>query len=422
MLRSILSAGMAMSALTGAAIAGPAPAGHPQGHPMGGLPSGAKPGECFTRIVHPAVYETVPEQVVTQEGYERLKIIDPEFAPSSIEIMTREAGVRYEVRQPHYEARTENVVVRAPYERLEIVPARFETVTETVVIGEPRLVWRRGANLSDTQRIDPKTGEIYCLVEEPAKTKTVTKRVMIEPEQVRRVTVPAKTTSVTKHVLVDAGGVKEVPIPAEYQTIHTKELARPAEAKSVHVAPQTKTVMRKVLRSPERFDWVQVLCDTNATPHTIKQLQSALAKRGYYKGPIDGVVGPMTQRAIESFQRDNGIGHTGYLSYDTLRALGVQLDELHGSVSQPHPYGQHELAGGADTAPQPQYAAPVRMERTDVSTTSYAAESAQTDDFRVVGGAGQLSAKPNVDTTASPSYYSGAREYSVRKQLNWRGK
>ena len=295
---------------------------HGVNSPIGMLPQ-AEAGQCFARIVTPAKYKITPETVVVKEGYEKLEAMDAVFAPSSTEVMVKEEGVRYIIRQPRYEARTEQVMVKPGYERLVIEPAQFETVTETIVVSKARKVWKPGANLSNTQRVDKRTGQVYCLVEIPAKTKTVTRRVLVSPEQVKRVAVDARYKEYTKQVMVDRGGVDEVVVPAEYSTIKTQELVNPARAERVHVAAKTSTVDRKELVAPERFDWVEVLCETNATPSAVSDMQSILKEKGYYKGPVDGILGPMTQGAIEKFQKDNGIPHNGYVTMETLSALGL---------------------------------------------------------------------------------------------------
>jgi hypothetical protein len=38
----------------------------------------------------------------------------------------------------------------------------------------------------------------------------------------------------------------------------------------------------------------------------VAELQSRLARAGYYHGPIDGIMGPATRRAIRAYERDHG--------------------------------------------------------------------------------------------------------------------
>jgi hypothetical protein len=50
-------------------------------------------------------------------------------------------------------------------------------------------------------------------------------------------------------------------------------------------------------------------------------VQNQLARRGYYNGSIDGVIGAGTREAIRAFQRDQGQSVTGLVEPDLLKAL-----------------------------------------------------------------------------------------------------
>ena len=52
-------------------------------------------------------------------------------------------------------------------------------------------------------------------------------------------------------------------------------------------------------------------------------VQRELRRMGYYRGAIDGLIGPMTRSALTRFQRDNGLRATSRIDGPTLAALGV---------------------------------------------------------------------------------------------------
>jgi len=52
-------------------------------------------------------------------------------------------------------------------------------------------------------------------------------------------------------------------------------------------------------------------------------VQAQLQRDGYYDGPIDGQLGPMTRQAIADFQADNGLAITSTIDEPTLETLGV---------------------------------------------------------------------------------------------------
>jgi len=80
---------------------------------------------------------------------------------------------------------------------------------------------------------------------------------------------------------------------------------------------------RQVLIAPERYGWIRVLCDTEATPARIVGVQRQLSAAGLYQGPIVGRYDPNTTAAVERFQAQRHIEDRGYLSYATLSALSV---------------------------------------------------------------------------------------------------
>jgi Putative peptidoglycan binding domain len=53
------------------------------------------------------------------------------------------------------------------------------------------------------------------------------------------------------------------------------------------------------------------------------QVQRALAARGYYYGPIDGILGPSTRNAIQRYQIDRGLAVTAAIDEPTLATLGL---------------------------------------------------------------------------------------------------
>jgi hypothetical protein len=76
--------------------------------------------------------------------------------------------------------------------------------------------------------------------------------------------------------------------------------------------------------NPWYTDRVYVRYETAGGSSFVKQVQLALAQRGYYGGVIDGVIGPMSQSAIRQCQQAQGLRPTGVVDEPLLRALGVR--------------------------------------------------------------------------------------------------
>jgi len=54
------------------------------------------------------------------------------------------------------------------------------------------------------------------------------------------------------------------------------------------------------------------------------QVQSRLARAGYYRGAIDGAMGPRTRYAIQAYERDHGLRVDGAISGSLLRNMGLR--------------------------------------------------------------------------------------------------
>lgn len=68
-----------------------------------------------------------------------------------------------------------------------------------------------------------------------------------------------------------------------------------------------------------------------ATVSENKQIQKRLKELGYYKGNIDGIIGPQSLRAIKNFQRDYGLVVDGIVGKNTLKALGLSSSNKYSS-------------------------------------------------------------------------------------------
>ena len=53
----------------------------------------------------------------------------------------------------------------------------------------------------------------------------------------------------------------------------------------------------------------------------VRELQSKLESLGYDVGPIDGIFGPLTERAVRKFQKDNDLVVEGIVGQDTYGEL-----------------------------------------------------------------------------------------------------
>lgn len=250
-------------------------------------PDGAKPGECYARVIIPAVYKTTNERVLIKEKSERIEIIPARYKVVQEKVEVKPETTRLEVIPGRYETVAEQVEIKPAIIKLKIVPAVYKTIDEQVLVKpaitetrevpavfkavmETKLVeparteWKLGSEIetsgsvalaSASQTIErfgdynvldtriEATGELMCLVEIPAKYETIEKRVIEEPAKTITVEIePAEYKTVTKTILLQPETTREVTIPAEYGTVEVTRLVEPEQEREISVPAEYRTV------------------------------------------------------------------------------------------------------------------------------------------------------------------------------------
>ena len=217
------------------------------------FPPNAKPGSCYTRVFVEPTYKTETERVLLQNGYDKIAVTAPQYGSDEKQVLVKEATSRLEVVPAVYDWKEDQILIREASKKLVQVPAVWETRTEQVLEHAAYTVWKRGQG--PIQRVDNSTGEIMCLIEIPAKYKTVSRRVVVTPATTREEQVPAEYKTVRRRVLVTPPTTRTVEIPAEYETVKVRTFVKPADVTSVHVSEEYQTVEKKAKISDGHLEW-----------------------------------------------------------------------------------------------------------------------------------------------------------------------
>lgn len=263
------------------------------------LPPNAVPGECYAKVWMPPQTKTVTERVCVKEAEEKIEIIPAQ-----------------------YEWVSEKVCVKEASKQLIEEPAQFESYEQTVVVEPGRTDWVRENSTNCTLTSDRSAAnanndirDVFCLVNYPPLTKTITKQRMVKP-----------------------ASCHEVLIPAEYQTVQRQRLVCPAEVRKTIIPAEFDTVEKTVKVCDGYLKWERVVCDVRHNPNNpnananldsrtsndsrIIEVKRALASAGYNPGPMNAEANEDYHEALTQFQEDNGLG-AGELTYETVAKLGL---------------------------------------------------------------------------------------------------
>ncbi len=160
------------------------------------LPTNPEPGKCYVRCVTPDVWRNEEVTVTVSPAYKKLKTIPAKYETVTEEVITQQAGQRLEVVPAKYEMRNVEVVVKEASQRLVKIPARTETQKETVVVKEA------------SQRLE--------LI--PAKYETQKFEVVVQPASQKLKMIPAKYETQKVTVVTEETSQRLEVVPAEWGT------------------------------------------------------------------------------------------------------------------------------------------------------------------------------------------------------------
>lgn len=244
---------------------------------------GAQSGEegYVREIKTAAVLQTVSRQVVDQ--------------PATVRTIEVAAVIKTIKRR---------IVVSPASTQEEVIPAVYKEVSRTVI---------------DTPA---STREIAI----PAITKTVERRVVDVPATTKQVPVPAVTEVIKRRVIDTPASTRDVVTPAVYRTATRQVVDVAATTREIAVPAQYETLTRQEKVADASTQKRAILCETNATPAKIKEIQTALKAAGYNPGPINGVLRAATMTAVNQYQKANNLPVDGFLNLETVKALGVSAN------------------------------------------------------------------------------------------------
>lgn len=296
----------------------------------GDFPPDSEDGQCFARVLSPAVTETIEEEVLVSPESYRIEVTPAVYEARTERLLIKEAATHYRLIPAITEIVEEQVLVEP--ERIEkvVIPAEFETYTDTIVIEPARETWKAGAGLFGRNILDngteqtegsESTGELLCRVMIPAVTETITRQRMVSPARVEEHVIPARYETVRREVVVEPPRYVEEEIPAVYEDRVIRTLVKEAEERRIPIPAVYTTVDREVVIASNEVQWAEVLCATNTDRYKVAEIQGALTDAGF-PTLIDGYFGPRTQRAMEAFQRSKNISR-GYMTVETAQALDI---------------------------------------------------------------------------------------------------
>jgi len=125
-------------------------------------------------------------------------------------------------------------------------------------------------------------------------------------------------------------GKKQQPISETQEPISMEELGKLNTSNSTTPEVMTKTAPAVTVTPSSAVEITGVkleqLPPSGPYKPTTHEIQTALKNAGFYSGTVDGKKGPMTKKAVEDFQKANGLAADGKVGLKTWALLSKHLN------------------------------------------------------------------------------------------------
>ena len=129
--------------------------------------------------------------------------------------------------------------------------------------------------------------------------------------------------ALTLAVSITGCGKKEMASDTMSESMLTEPMSQATS--EIPVMPETKAEVVPPAPVAPAAPVAQTLTTPSIAKPTPQDIQAALKNAGFYSGSVDGKIGPMTKKAIEEFQKANGLTVDGKVGPRTWSLLSTHL-------------------------------------------------------------------------------------------------
>ncbi|CAA6799302.1 MAG: Reverse transcriptase [uncultured Sulfurovum sp.] len=237
---------------------------------------GCNQAEVVCLVERPTVYKEVTKKIVLQAAVQKKVSVTPTYKTVQVQEMTVPAS-----------------------QKIITIPAKYKTIQQNNKVEDEKYFWTNSLGKHASTRLRSQCNKI-CLIDTPAKYKTISKQVVVTPAQSKKVTTPPKYTTVKVKKILKEASFKKVSIPSEYITVVTER-------------ERTKGYSK----------WMPMICEEQLTPKIIRKVQQALKTQGFYNGELTGLWDLNSKSATRAYQKEKGLALTLKLSIETMKSLNV---------------------------------------------------------------------------------------------------
>lgn len=268
----------------------------------GSLPENPEVGKCYVHKFFPPKYIMTEEEVLVKEEYKYYTKIPAVIGTTQI-FHTYTTPKQIEIIDPVFETEKVQIMIRPddPVWHVKCCADKKRPCKDRC----PNPHHKHDVALGDNLKGD----KMYHHKKKPCEQACF--------KAVR----PIYKTYVVQRTVQD-GSYEEFSGTNQILTFNVPTIEQEASVEEHIVPAEYMTFKVYTLDHPGYMKWVEGTCKKYVC--NIRDLQKALADKGYFNGKHDGIIGPKTLKALNKFRADKGLDTSDEVDEATAEALGLK--------------------------------------------------------------------------------------------------
>jgi hypothetical protein len=279
-------------------------------------------GVCFAKSVTPDKFKVVEEQLLVAPAQTKEEFIAAVYDTVRQQILIRQSYNKIITHEAKFD--TSYITVNTK-DKSRVIQEQYKTIFEVEKKPLPKGEDSGGkwvkTKIPNCSSPNPKDCETMRWIETRQEFDINQKKVFVNAEWADTLEKGA-TTQILQIKQVKPARIERIFVPAEYEYLDKIVLKRHARKILVEVPAKYKTIkIKKLVEKGGKKVWVEVLCPESLNEIVVSQVQLALKGRKMYNGDINGKLDTLTQKGLEKFQKEVSLP-VGRLDRQTIEALG----------------------------------------------------------------------------------------------------
>ncbi|MBU3012983.1 OmpA family protein [Polaribacter vadi] len=264
------------------------------------LPQNPEPGKCYVMCKTPEVWKNEQVTVEVSPAYKKIVTHPAQYKTVTEKVLIKEATEKLEIVPAVWETKAITYTAKEDANKLNVINAIFAQDSKTIETKATSASWQMSGRKPGCESSDPNDCRYWCYKPVPATYVTIPLTKLSADAKTETTKVAGFEKSYNRRVIVQKETTRTVTIPAVYGTVNKTVLVKDAWQEEITVPAEFKSVQKEVLVNKGGLtSWKEVECElVDNTPLPINWNLNSATLTPAAKRIIDSRLLPILQDGV----------------------------------------------------------------------------------------------------------------------------